>query len=112
MTSKTFGNLAVVRAIAAVQSAARALHDWEQTQLRGDDLSIHAEWEDQLNELIAVERRARDELIRQLVLLDLGDPAAVVTADGTIVVYSSFGDGLILLEPGRVHHLDANGSGH
>jgi hypothetical protein len=109
MTSKTFGKASLARAIGAVQSAARALHDWEQTRLQDDNFSTDAEWEDELDELISVERRARNQLIRQLVLLDLGDPGAVIMADGTIVVHYSFGDGLILLEPEHVHHLHAEG---
>jgi excisionase family DNA binding protein len=57
MTSETFGNLAVVRAIAAVKSAVKALHDWEEIRSQNDGLSLQAEWADELYELVAVERR-------------------------------------------------------
>jgi hypothetical protein len=56
MTSETFGNLAVVRAIAAVKSAVKALHDWEAIRSQNDGLSLQAEWADELYELVAVER--------------------------------------------------------
>jgi hypothetical protein len=69
----TRGNLAFVRAVAAVRNAARALRDWEQTRLEGDDPSVQAEWEDELNALIDIERRARDEFIRRLAALDFGN---------------------------------------
>jgi hypothetical protein len=95
--------LEITRAVAAVENASRAIEDWYESRPVDAAPDIHAEWEQEAEELAGLERCARHALIQLLVQLEPVTPIAVVLGDGTIVAYSDNGDGLAIVQAERIH---------
>jgi hypothetical protein len=94
--------LEIARAIAALESASRALKDWYKSRPVDVAPDINVEWEMEAEELAGLENCARDELIELLVQLEPVTPIAVILGDGTIVTYTD-DDGLAIVHAERVH---------
>jgi hypothetical protein len=102
----SYNPLGIARAVAAAESAGRAIEEWYESRPVDGAVGVHARWEEDAAELVGRERAAREELIQLLVRLEPVTSITVMLGNGTLVNYTDNGDGLSIVQADRLIGLD------